>query len=133
MQWKIRPGPRRSCAMAKPAPRLPTRCEAGTRTPSYDTSAWSHAMPLPSTSVDRTMLYPGASVGTSRIENEPCRSPPWPSRTMTLVQAAVEAALVHHFRPSIVHHAPSADSVAVVVIAVGSLETMAGSVIAKDG
>jgi len=31
MQWWIRPGPRRSCASAKPAPRPPSRFSFGTR------------------------------------------------------------------------------------------------------
>jgi hypothetical protein len=32
MQWWMRPGPSRSCAMRKPAPSLPSRLATGTRT-----------------------------------------------------------------------------------------------------
>ena len=40
MQWWIRPGPSRACAMAKPSPSSPIRFAAGTRTLAKMTSAW---------------------------------------------------------------------------------------------
>lgn len=40
MQWWMRPGPSRACAMANPPPSSPIRFAAGTRTPSKTTSAW---------------------------------------------------------------------------------------------
>lgn len=39
MQWWIRPGPRRACAMPKPPPSSPIRFVAGTRTSVNTTSA----------------------------------------------------------------------------------------------
>ena len=40
MQWWMRPGPSRACAMAKPPPSSPSRWSTGTRTSSKTSSQW---------------------------------------------------------------------------------------------
>ena len=67
MQWKMRPGPSRCCAIRNPCPRGPSRFARGTRTLSYSTSQWPLNIPI--TGVSRTMLYPGVSVGTTIMLN----------------------------------------------------------------
>ena len=54
MQWKIRPGPSRCCAIRNPWPRGPSRFAFGTRTLSYCTSQCPDSMPI--TGVSRMML-----------------------------------------------------------------------------
>eukprot|EP01137_Pigoraptor_chileana_P010535 Opistho-2@60338 len=69
MQWWIRPGPRRPCAISNPRPRPRRTFSAGTRTFSNVISAWPWgASSNPMTVIGRLTVTPGASMGTRTIE-----------------------------------------------------------------
>ena len=75
----------------------------------------------------RTMLNPGASVGTSIIDARWCGGASGSVTTMTIATAAPRAFVVHHFRPLITHSSPSRR--ARVARPVGSEPAVSGSVI----
>ncbi len=69
MQWWMRPGPRRPCAISKPRPSPSRMFETGTRTFSNSTSMWPcGASSKPNTFSGRSTLTPGVSAGTSTID-----------------------------------------------------------------
>ena len=67
MQWWIRPGPRRACAIANPPPSSPRRYSAGMRTSSKRVSQWPPPASWPNTGSERTTVTPGVSKGTSTM------------------------------------------------------------------
>src|SRR2546428_184071 len=69
MQWWMRPGPRRPCAISKPRPSPSSMLDAGTRTFSKRTSPWPcGASSYPNTVSIRITLRPGVSRGTRIID-----------------------------------------------------------------
>jgi hypothetical protein len=98
MQWWIRPGPSRACAIANPPPSSPRRFDAGRRTSSYNVSQWPPPASCPNTGNVRTTRTPGASIGTRIIDWRWYGSASGfdtPRRIATL-QRSDAAPLVHH-------------------------------------
>mmetsp|Transcript_61769 Transcript_61769/g.147051 ORF Transcript_61769/g.147051 Transcript_61769/m.147051 type:complete len:296 (-) Transcript_61769:138-1025(-) len=132
MQWWMRPGPRRPCAISNPRPSPSSRLLAGTSTSLKRTSAcpWG-ASSNPKTESGRTTFTPGASKGTSTIDCCRClgalRSV-FPMK-MHVLQRGSMAPDVHHLRPFSLYPSPSRAIVEVMFVA--SDEATSGSVMAK--
>ena len=134
MQWWIRPGPSRACAIAKPSPSPATRFAAGTRTSSKTTSAWPPwaASSKPKTVRPRTTRTPGVSRGTRTID---CCAVP--GRVRVGLAHHDEAAgsrgfiapVDHHLRPVTTYSSPSRSIRAAMLVA-SELAT-SGSVMQK--
>ncbi len=104
MQWWMRPGPSRACAMANPPPSSPTRFAAGTRTSWKTTSAWPPCewSSYPYTRIARRTSTPGVSRGTRIIDCWRRMSSPSGSVlpiTMKTAQSGFIAPEMYHFRP----------------------------------
>mmetsp|Transcript_63707 Transcript_63707/g.180946 ORF Transcript_63707/g.180946 Transcript_63707/m.180946 type:complete len:247 (-) Transcript_63707:276-1016(-) len=129
MQWWIRPGPSRPCAISKPRPSPRMTLALGTRTLSKTISAWSCSSPK--TARGRRILTPSASRGTSIMVCCSCRGPVklvLPRRTKTL-HSGLMAPEIHHLWPLTTYSSPSASMR--VAMFVASLEATPGSVIAN--
>mmetsp|Transcript_121358 Transcript_121358/g.377302 ORF Transcript_121358/g.377302 Transcript_121358/m.377302 type:complete len:298 (+) Transcript_121358:448-1341(+) len=128
MQWWMRPGPRRPCAISKPRPSPRTMLALGTRTLSKTISAWSCSSPK--TARGRRIFTPGASRGTRIMDCWLCRGPVklvLPSSTKTLHSGRM-APEIHHLWPLMTYSSPSASMR--VQMFVASLEATPGSVMA---
>ena len=69
MQWWMRPGPSRRCAISKPLPSPSRMLDVGTRQFSKTTSGWPlGASGSPNMHIGRTIVIPGVSIGTSSID-----------------------------------------------------------------
>mmetsp|Transcript_116982 Transcript_116982/g.331442 ORF Transcript_116982/g.331442 Transcript_116982/m.331442 type:complete len:242 (-) Transcript_116982:374-1099(-) len=129
MQWWIRPGPRRPCAISKPRPSPRIMFVTGTRTSSKTISAWSWTWPK--TARGRTMVTPLECRGTRIIE---CW--PWSDSAVPLVRpirtkilhSGRQAPLMYHLCPLMTYSSPSRWRV--VLMFVASLLATPGSVIA---
>mmetsp|Transcript_102204 Transcript_102204/g.264297 ORF Transcript_102204/g.264297 Transcript_102204/m.264297 type:complete len:307 (-) Transcript_102204:120-1040(-) len=129
MQWWMRPGPRRACAISKPRPSPSSMLVFGTRTLSKMISAWSCSSPK--TASGRRIFTPGASRGTRIMDCCECRGPVklvLPRSTKTLHSGRM-APLIHHLWPLTTYSSPSASMR--VEMFVASLEATPGSVIAN--
>ncbi len=133
MQWWIRPGPSRACAIAKPSPSSATRCDAGTRTESKTISAcppWLASV-NPKTFRPRTTFTPGVSRGTRIIDCWRCRGADGSVLpiTMKIRQFGFIAPEDHHLRPLTTYSSPSRSILASMFVA-SELAT-SGSVMQK--
>ena len=133
MQWCTRPGPRRACAIAKPAPQSPSRWSAGTRTLRSKISQCPSGAWWCSTGMLRTICTPGVPTGTSTMLWRW-----WPSSrsasalrhsTMSSWHCGCAAPVMNHLRPLSTRPSPSRRTV--VCRLVGSDEATSGSLIAK--
>ena len=102
MQWWMRPGPNRACAIANPSPSPPRRFVAGTRTPSKVISACPSRSWNPNTVVDRCTRTPGMSMGTSTIDCCRCFGASGSVLPITMMISARGSMpwVDHHLRPS---------------------------------
>ena len=98
MQWWMRPGPSRACAIAKPPPSSPSTYSFGIRTFSYSVSQWPMPWSRPNTGIDRTMVTPGVSSGMSTMLWRRCESPSGSDTPMRManVHRFDAAPLVNH-------------------------------------
>mmetsp|Transcript_95895 Transcript_95895/g.205740 ORF Transcript_95895/g.205740 Transcript_95895/m.205740 type:complete len:266 (-) Transcript_95895:256-1053(-) len=129
MQWWIRPGPSRPCAISKPRPSPKMMLVFGTRTLSKMISAWSCSSPK--TAKGRRIWTPGASRGTRIMDCWECNGPVklvLPKRTKILHSGRM-APLIHHLCPLITYESPSGSIRQETLVA--SLEATPGSVMAK--
>mmetsp|Transcript_14687 Transcript_14687/g.42086 ORF Transcript_14687/g.42086 Transcript_14687/m.42086 type:complete len:220 (-) Transcript_14687:373-1032(-) len=129
MQWWIRPGPRRPCAISKPRPSPRTTAEAGTRTSSKMISAWSPVWPK--TFSPRRTFTPGVSFGISIIVCCLWIGPVklvFPNTTSSLHSGRM-APEAHHLCPLTMYSSPSRSMRQDMFVA--SLEATPGSVMQK--
>mmetsp|Transcript_11067 Transcript_11067/g.35073 ORF Transcript_11067/g.35073 Transcript_11067/m.35073 type:complete len:277 (-) Transcript_11067:199-1029(-) len=129
MQWWMRPGPRRPCAISKPRPSPRTMLPLGTRTLSKTISAWSCSSPK--TASGRKIFTPGASRGTRIMDCCSCNGPVklvLPSSTKILHSGRM-APEIHHLCPLTTYSSPSGSIL--VEMFVASEDATPGSVIAK--
>ena len=113
-----------------PSPAWPSRFETGTRQPSRRISQCPIPPACPITDIDRTISYPGVSVGTSIWLARLCGGASGSLTTMTIATSAPMAPVQNHLWPSITHSSPS--RTALVSSVVGSDPATSGSVIAKQ-
>mmetsp|Transcript_21783 Transcript_21783/g.68237 ORF Transcript_21783/g.68237 Transcript_21783/m.68237 type:complete len:255 (+) Transcript_21783:319-1083(+) len=143
MQWCMRPGPSRACAIAKPPPSSCSKLARDTRTLWKATSAWPWgASSYPNTLSMRTTSTPAVSIGTSTIDccirtdapaasASPLGPPPPTTRPMTMasLQRGSPAPVVHTLRPLMTYSSPSRSMRVCTFVA--SEHALCGSVIAK--
>mmetsp|Transcript_58333 Transcript_58333/g.126102 ORF Transcript_58333/g.126102 Transcript_58333/m.126102 type:complete len:219 (+) Transcript_58333:235-891(+) len=131
MQWWMRPGPRRSCAISKPRPSPIRTLDSGTRTSSKRISMCPFGQSSsPKTIIGLTRVMPGVSSGTSICDC--CRyalAPGlvFPMRIMIL-QSTLAAPVIQCLRPFMTHSSPSLRMSMLMLPA--SLLATAGSVMA---
>ena len=104
MQWWMRPGPRRACAISKPRPSPSRMLSAGTRTFSKTISAWPcGASSKPNTGSMRSTCTPGVSIGTMICDCCACFAALGSVLpiTMSTLQRVSPAPDDHHLRPLI--------------------------------
>mmetsp|Transcript_76938 Transcript_76938/g.212617 ORF Transcript_76938/g.212617 Transcript_76938/m.212617 type:complete len:291 (+) Transcript_76938:512-1384(+) len=129
MQWWMRPGPRRPCAISKPRPSPRIMLPLGTRTLSKMISAWSCSSPK--TASGRSIFTPGASRGTRIMDCCWWIGPVklvLPRSTKTLHSGRI-APEIHHLWPLTTYSSPSGSILVEMLVA--SLDATPGSVIAK--
>ena len=132
MQWWMRPGPSRPWAISKPRPSPRITFSLGTRTSVKLTSPWPNgSSSLPNTVSMRSIVTPGASIGTSTMLWRACFGASGrlrPMNTSTL-QSGWPMPVLHHLRPLSTTSSPS--SIAVACMLVASLLATPGSVMQK--
>ena len=132
--WCTRPGPSRACAIAKPAPAVPSRwsapmCTSRSTISQCPSSAWWSI-----TGRLRCTVTPGVAMGTSTMEWRWWGSPAQVESSMPIssisLQFGCAAPVMNHLRPCTTSWPPSCAMR--VCSCVGSDDATSGSLIAKQ-